>query len=109
MFFWERRKVPRQTLAMPVRLRKLAFNRPATVSDLSTLGCKLDLDDLTLDVGNRVLIRPNGLESLLGTIVWSQSRFAGVQFDEPLRQVVVDRFCELFPETKSRVELDIAV
>jgi hypothetical protein len=104
----ERREHHRSSLAMPARVRRLSHSQSAMVRDLSRTGCKLVTAEFTLIDGNRVLIRPTGFESLLGTVIWSQSGAAGVKFDEALDQSTVDQFCILFPDLGTSVLLDIA-
>lgn len=104
----ERREHPRSSLAMPARVRKLCHDQPAIVRDLAVAGCRLETQGIRLEVGNRVLIRPSGFESLLGTVVWSDNENVGVKFDECLNQSVVDRFCRLHPEARTSALLDIA-
>lgn len=104
----ERREQPRSNLAMPARLRKMTYSQPAIVRDLSTTGCRLEFSGFALEPENRVLIRPHGLESLLGAVVWSHEGQAGVKFDEPLKQAEVDRYCQRFPEPEITILLDIA-
>ena len=104
----ERREQPRTGLAMPARVRQLSTSQPAMVRDLSTAGCRLEVVGFSLLAGNRVLIRPAGFESLLGTVVWSNATQAGVKFDEALASPTVERFCAIFPETSTSVLLDIA-
>ena len=108
MFDEERREHPRSSLAMPARVRRLSYNQPAMVRDLSAAGCKLETSGLSLEPGDRVLIRPNGFESLLGTVIWTQGGQAGVKFDEALRQATVEQFCMKFPDLGTAVLLDIA-
>lgn len=104
----ERRVYPRSSLAMPAQVRRLSHNLPAIVRDLSSAGCKLETPELPLTAGNRVLIRPAGFESLLGTVIWSRDDEAGVKFDEALSQATVDHFCLVFPDLGTSVLLDIA-
>ena len=104
----ERREHHRSSLAMPARVRRLSHNQPAMVRDHSQAGCKLETVDLSLEVGNRVLIRPAGFESLLGTVIWSRSGHAGVKFDDLLAQDCVEQFCRTFPVDGTSVLLDIA-
>jgi len=93
---------------MPAQVRRLSHNLQAVVRDLSSAGCKLEGSELPLTAGNRVLIRPTGFESLLGTVIWSRDNQAGVKFDEELIQNTVDQFCLMFPDIGTSVLLDIA-
>lgn len=108
MVIEERRKHHRSSLAMPARVRRLSVSQTATVRDLSQTGCKLETAGFSLIVGNRVLVRPPRFESLLGTVIWSQGRQAGVKFDDTLDQSTVEQFCSQFPDLDLSVLLDIA-
>lgn len=104
----ERREYPRSSLAMPVQLRRFIHNQSAVIRDLSSTGCRVETSDTPLDPGNRLLIRPEGFDSLLGTVIWSRGEQAGVQFDEALPHALVDRYCRLFPDPDTSVLIDIA-
>ena len=108
MIWQERREQPRSSLAMPARVRRLTHSQSATVRDLSIAGCKLETHGVSLEQGNRVLIRPTGFESLLGTVIWSRDGQSGVRFDDDLGQSIVDQFCLMFPDIGTSVLLDIA-
>jgi hypothetical protein len=62
-----------------------------TVTDLSTHGCGLEIDS-HLDAGSRVWIALPGLEPWASRVIWTQNRRAGLSFDRPLHQGVVDRY-----------------
>ncbi len=108
MIWQERREQPRSSLAMPARVRRLTHSQSAVVRDLSIAGCKLETTGFSLEHGNRVLIRPAGFESLLGTVIWASEGQFGVKFDEELGQSTVDQFCLMFPDFGTAVLLDIA-
>lgn len=108
MFWKERRKNERQTVAMSVGLRIKSTQQPANVCDISENGCQLDNAGLELNLNNRVLIRPYGFQSFLGTVIWVSNGRAGVEFDTPLEPSVVDDFCRIYPDDRKTVMLDIA-
>ena len=108
MIWQERREQPRSSLAMPARVRRLTHCQSAMVRDLSPTGCKLETSGFSLGPGNRVLIRPTGFESLLGTVIWSRNGQSGVKFDDELGQTTVEQFCLMFPDLGTKVLLDIA-
>jgi hypothetical protein len=64
---------------------------PVTVTDLSTHGCGIDIDS-HLDAGARVWIALPGLEAWASRVMWVQDGRAGLSFDRPLHQGVVDRY-----------------
>lgn len=62
-----------------------------TVTDLSTGGCGVEAN-VHLEAGTRVWLKLPGLESWAARVVWSHNGRAGLSFDTPLHQGVVDRF-----------------
>jgi hypothetical protein len=64
---------------------------PITVTDLSTHGCGIDIAS-HLDAGARVWIALPGLEPWASRVAWAQGGRAGLSFDRPLHQGVVDRY-----------------
>ena len=104
----DRRKEPREHLAMPAKLSRLSHDLSGIVRDLSTAGCKIEVAGLQLEPGNRVLIRPRGFESLLGDVIWSKDGQAGIQFDEALDTTQVGLFCRLYPDPATAIMLDVA-
>ncbi|GAC1420022.1 MAG: hypothetical protein NVSMB69_19900 [Novosphingobium sp.] len=64
---------------------------PATIDDVSCDGCRIGNHVRTLAVGSRVTIKFEGLEPLSGLVRWSNSEFAGMQFESPLHPSVLER------------------
>ncbi|HEX8225327.1 MAG TPA: PilZ domain-containing protein [Allosphingosinicella sp.] len=64
---------------------------PVTVVDLSTHGCGVEVSG-HCEPGSRVWIKLPGLESWPSRIVWAEGNRAGLSFDRPLHQAVVDRY-----------------
>lgn len=62
-----------------------------TVVDLSTHGCGIEVSG-HCEPGSRVWLKLPGLESWPARIVWAQGDRAGLSFDRPLHQAVVDRY-----------------
>ena len=67
------------------------------LSDISCRGCRIVSESVNLRLGERVTIRPEGMESLTGTIRWALSEYAGFEFDYPLHPAVVDHLCRTNP------------
>lgn len=63
----------------------------AAIVDLSTHGCGIETE-LELEIGSRVLIKIAGLESWPATVRWASNGRAGLSFERPLHQAVVDRY-----------------
>ena len=69
-------------------------DRPAaavTVVDLSTHGCGIEVSG-HCEPGSRVWLKLPGLESWPSRIVWADGSRAGLSFDRPLHEAVVDRY-----------------
>lgn len=64
------------------------------ISDISPEGCCVSTNSLFFRVGTRVVIRPEGLEGLTGTVRWIQGDRAGVEFDQPIYGPVLDHLAE---------------
>jgi hypothetical protein len=64
---------------------------PVTVVDLSTHGCGIEVE-AHCEPGSRVWLKLPGLESWPSRIVWAEGNRAGLSFDRPLHQGVVDRY-----------------
>jgi hypothetical protein len=89
--FDEKRKIPRQALFLNAKVRSgtgLPFD--AVISDMTTRGCSLSSLASPDTLGNRITIRPEGLETILGAVRWVVGGRFGVEFDSPLYEPVVD-------------------
>jgi len=67
----------------------------AWISDISPQGCCLTTHSLAFRPGMRVVIRPQGLEGLTGVVRWIEGYSAGVEFDAPLYEPVVEHLSQL--------------
>jgi hypothetical protein len=81
--------------------------RAVKLWDLSSRGCRIFVAGLTLNIGQRIVVRPEGMEGLDATVRWAEADFAGIEFDRPLHSAVVDRLCRLHPDEES-VMLEMA-
>ncbi|HEX8527678.1 PilZ domain-containing protein [Allosphingosinicella sp.] len=64
---------------------------PIAVIDLSTGGCGIETD-IQLEPQTRVWLKLPGLESWPCRVAWSDGTRAGLAFDRPLHEAVVNRF-----------------
>ena len=79
------RKAERRPIALPAACRTLGGMRDKGVlSDLSTHGCCVTTSSRNLNVGQRVIIKPDGIEGLSGVVRWIDRARAGIEFDAPL-------------------------
>lgn len=67
----------------------------AFISDISPHGCRLATSTLAVRIGLRIVIRPQGLEGLGGVVRWIEGQHAGIEFDTPLYEPVVDHLSQL--------------
>jgi hypothetical protein len=87
----ERRRTSRQLSILSVRCRVGHGMSPQVwLTDLSTLGCQLVIRAGALKPDQCVVIRPKGMEGIPGKVKWVVDIKAGVEFDRPLHQAIVD-------------------
>jgi len=65
------------------------------ISDISTQGCCIKTDTLLFRVGSHVLIRPDNLEALGGTVRWISSHSAGIEFDRAIYGPILDHLVRM--------------
>lgn len=81
---------------MPAQCRTSSGLRDCgEISDISTQGCCVRVRSLQLRVGSHVVIRPQGLEALGGTVRWIARDCAGVEFDQAIYGPVVDHLVRM--------------
>lgn len=96
----ERRRADRQLSILSVRCRVGQGMSPQVwVTELSTLGCKLVIRTGALSQGQRVVIKPKDIEGLAGVVKWVADINAGIEFDQPLHQAIVDHLLAGPPQT----------
>ena len=93
----EERRSQRLQMAMPARCRTLGgFIDDLVIRDLSAHGCRVFSHALTLRPKGKVVVRPQGIEGLCGTVRWVRGHEAGIEFDQPLYQPVVEHLHQRF-------------
>jgi len=89
------RKEARSAVALPARCRTLNGTRDeGAIHDISTHGCCVTMRTLCLNVGSRVIVRPNGLEGIAGIVRWIDRARAGIEFDAPLYGPIVEHLSQ---------------
>lgn len=86
----ERRRAPRLAISLAASLRQRS--RPAFsvgLVDLSPLGCRLELSS-DLEPGTSVWLKLPGLEARYSRVAWCKGGFAGIAFEDPLHEAVID-------------------
>jgi hypothetical protein len=87
----ERRRSDRHPVVLAAQSRTSSGMRDtAEISDISPEGCCITTDSLFIKVGARLMIRPEGMEGLTGTVRWIDGFRAGIEFDEALYAPVVE-------------------
>jgi hypothetical protein len=87
----EHRRTGRLPLVLPARCRsRSGFLDRVVITDISILGCRIQSFALTMHRGDLVVLRPEGIEGLCGVIRWVHDHAAGIEFDRPLYQPVVE-------------------
>ena len=87
----DERRNRRLGLAMPARCRMLSgFTEDVVIRDISEGGCRAAGAVLRLRAGDRVLLRPPGMEGLAGIVRWFDRGEAGIEFERPLHVAVVE-------------------
>lgn len=92
--------IPRHKHRKPVELpancrTQSGLRGSGRISDISPQGCCISTNGLFVRVGLKVVIRPEGLEGVLGTVRWIDGERAGIEFDKPLYEPVVDHLARL--------------
>jgi len=84
------RRAARHPLTMNARCRTAAGMRDeAFISDISTHGCCMETRSLHLSIGVRVIVKPEGMEGITGTVRWINGHCAGIAFEAPLYGPIV--------------------
>lgn len=86
---------PRRDERRPVRMAATCRTQSGMrdngyISDISQYGCRLTTSTLAVRIGMRIVIRPQGLEGVSGTVRWIEGQHSGIEFDAPLYGPVVD-------------------
>lgn len=93
----ECRRSRRLVLAMPARCRMLSgYAEEVVIRDVSAEGCRIMGFALHVRPGSKVVVRPDGMEGLCGTVRWSGGQEAGVEFDRPLYPAVAEHMHRTF-------------
>jgi PilZ domain len=91
------RQAERALLVLPAKCRsRSGFLDRVVITDLSPHGCRIESRALTVQAGDMVVVRPDGLEGLCGTVRWASGHGAGVEFERPLYGPVVDHLHRLY-------------
>lgn len=91
------RRAQRRSVVLPAQCRiNSGLRDRGEISDISAQGCCIKTDTVLFRVGSHVLIRPNGLEALGGTVRWIAGDCAGLEFDRMIYGPTVDHLVRLY-------------
>lgn len=102
------RKEDRYSLAMNAQVRARHDRRDGLITNLSQHGCRVCAQGMRLPAGQKIILRPAGLESLLAMVRWSRDGEAGIEFERPLHLAVVEHLQRLHPDEATPVEIALA-
>ncbi len=90
------RRSQRRPVSVPTQCRTQSGLRDrGQITDLSAEGCCVQIRGHYFRTGVRLFVRPDGLEGLTGIVRWVVDDIAGVEFDRPIYQPVVDHLVRL--------------
>lgn len=87
------RQANRSSVRWQVQVRTESGARHfGTIIDLSADGCRIELYKEVLRVRSQILVKPDGLNALDGTVRWATGSQFGVAFDRPIYGPVLEHF-----------------
>ena len=96
------RQSERRSVVLPATCRtQTGMRDSAEIFDISPHGCRLRTSALTMREGMRIVIRPQGLEGMTAVVRWVEGQVAGLEFDSPLYEPVVDHLSRLHSAGKT--------
>jgi hypothetical protein len=101
------REVDRKPLAMGGKIKTPHGRQDVALSDLSVKGAKIEAVYMILSPGQRIILRPEGLEGLNAVVTWATGPSAGLKFDTPLHPSVVEYLVKLHPDASRPIVVDI--
>lgn len=89
-----------------MRSVKTALN--LSLADISVTGCRVVGVLGNIDPGQLIILRPEGLGEMGAAVVWHSNDTAGLEFDFPLRQEIVDCLIRIYPPDGDKLPAEIA-
>jgi hypothetical protein len=91
------RRSPRFALSLSARLRLPGGpGEPVLMTDLSEHGCRIECWGLSVARGDAVILRPEGMEPVCGTVCWIKGAMIGISFTRALYGPVVEHLARRF-------------
>lgn len=87
------RSSQRRPLSLLVKSRVQSRVVFVDMVDISEGGCKIRGTHGFAQVGDRVVMKVNGVNAPLGTVAWVEGRMAGVAFEGEMHSAVLDHLC----------------
>jgi hypothetical protein len=88
------RGAERRPMSMTVKSRVRSRVVFVELIDLSEGGCKIRAKPGFAEVGDRVTMKVNGINTPLGSVAWVEGGMAGVAFEGAMHPAVIDFLCE---------------
>lgn len=99
------RRAQRRSVVLPAQCRTTSGLRDTgEISDISTRGCCIKTHTVLFRVGSHVVIRPDRMEALGGTVRWVAGDCAGVEFDRAIYGPILDHLVRMH-ETGASVQV----
>ena len=86
----------RRYLALGAHIRSVKTKLDLSIIDISTTGCRVSGVFDNIRVGELITIRPEGLGELSAAVIWIEGDQAGLEFDFPLRQQIVECLSRIY-------------
>lgn len=87
------RSSKRRPLSLMVKSRVQSRVVFVDLIDISEGGCKIRGSSGFAQIGDRVVMKVNGVNAPLGTIAWVDGKLAGVAFEGQMHSAVLDHLC----------------
>lgn len=102
------RKHERSRVALGAHLRSVKTKVDLSLADISITGCRIVGVYDNLEAGQLVILRPEGLGEIGAAVIWHEEDQAGLEFDFPLRQEIVDCLSRIYPPDGAKLPAEIA-
>lgn len=103
-----RRKHERSRVALGAHLRSVKTTLNLSLADISTAGCQIVGVVDRIDPGQLIVLRPEGLGEMGAAVIWQRGDRAGLEFDFPIRQEIVDCLSRIYPPDGKKLPVDVA-
>ncbi|MEL6878233.1 MAG: PilZ domain-containing protein [Pseudomonadota bacterium] len=87
------RAADRKPLSLMVKSRVRSRVVFVDLIDISEGGCKIKARSGFASVGDRVVMKVDGINAPMGTIAWVEGEVAGVAFEGQMHAAIIDYLC----------------